>query len=77
MKKLGCTSYPSHTNFLLIDVKTDAEILSRSLLSKGVIVRSMVSYGLCDCIRVSVGTNRENEKFLNVLAECLQDDGNA
>ena len=77
VKKLGCTSYPSQTNFILIDVKVNAETLYLAMLKKGVIVRSMASYGFSDCIRVNVGTESENEKFLLALAECLVDIENA
>jgi histidinol-phosphate aminotransferase len=77
VKKLGCSSYPSHTNFLLIDVKTDVEKLYQAMLDKGVVVRSMVDYGLSDCIRVAVGTDHDNKRFLAALGQCLQDLGNA
>lgn len=73
LKKLGCTSYPSQTNFLLIDVKMDANRLHLAMLDKGVVVRPMHRYGLSDCIRATVGTDEENARFLTVLAECLKD----
>ena len=73
VKKLGCTSYPSQANFLLIDVKMDAIRLHRALLDKGVVVRPMHLYGLSDCIRTTVGTDEENTRFLIVLGECLKD----
>jgi histidinol-phosphate aminotransferase len=73
VKKLGCTSYPSQTNFLLIDVKMDTIRLHRAMLDKGVIVKPMYLYGLSDCIRTTVGTDEENTRFLIVLAECLKD----
>jgi histidinol-phosphate aminotransferase len=73
VKKLGCTSYPSQTNFLLIDVKSDATRLYQAMLGKGVIVRPMNLYGFADCIRINVGTDEENTRFLAVLAECLSD----
>jgi histidinol-phosphate aminotransferase len=73
VKKLGCTSYPSQTNFILIDVKMDAIRLYQAMLEKGVIVRPMNHYGFPDCIRINVGTDEENRRFLSVLAECLLD----
>jgi histidinol-phosphate aminotransferase len=73
VKKLGCTSYPSQTNFILIDVKMDAMRLYPAMLEKGVIVRPMNPYGFPDCIRINVGTDEENTRFLVVLAECLLD----
>ena len=73
VKKLGCSSYPSQTNFILIDVKMDATRLYQAMLGKGVIVRPMNLYGFSDCIRINVGTYEENARFLAALAECLLD----
>lgn len=71
--KLGCTPYPSHTNFFLIDVCGDATRLYEAMLYKGVIVRSMKAYGYPDFIRITVGTSEENKRFVAALADCLQE----
>ncbi len=73
VKKLGCIPYPSQTNFFLIDVKGDATTLYESMLHKGVIVRSMAAYGYPNFIRITVGTKRENERFIAALSDCLSD----
>lgn len=73
--KLGCRSYPSETNFFLIDVQGDADRLYQAMLYKGVIVRSMSAYGFADFIRVTVGTREENNRFLTSLADCLKELG--
>jgi histidinol-phosphate aminotransferase len=70
---LGCTPYPSHTNFFLIDVCGDATQLYEAMLYKGVIVRSMKAYGYPNFIRITVGTTAENERFVAALAECLRE----
>jgi histidinol-phosphate aminotransferase len=69
--KLGCKSYPSETNFFLIDVQGEADSLYKAMLGKGVIVRSMSAYGFDNFIRVTVGTEEENNRFLDSLADCL------
>ncbi|MGH9712282.1 MAG: histidinol-phosphate transaminase [Candidatus Acidiferrales bacterium] len=69
LKKLGITPVPSVTNFMLIDFGFDADPLAADLMKHGVIVRPMRWMGLPNAIRVSVGTNSENEKFLRTLAE--------
>lgn len=69
--KLGCSPYPSHTNFFLIDVGGGADAIYEAMLTKGVIVRSMSAYGFQNLIRINVGTDEENGRFLNALAECL------
>ena len=75
VEKLGCISYPSQTNFFLIDVRGNGDDLYRAMLHKGVIIRSMSSYGFPDFIRVTVGTEEENTRFLAALADCLADLG--
>ena len=41
------------------------------LLQEGIIVRSMKSYGLKEYIRVTIGTEEENENFVNKLKDVL------
>ncbi len=69
--KMGCKSYPSHANFFLIDVQGDADKLYQAMLYKGVIIRSMSAYGFSTFIRVTVGTEEENSRFLSSLSDCL------
>ena len=60
LTKLGFTVYPSVANFLLVSFKPhDAEQARLFLKSKGVLVRQMGSYGLPDCLRITVGTEDE------------------
>lgn len=73
--KFGCKSFPSETNFFLIDVQGDADKLYQAMLYKGVIVRSMSAYGFKNFIRVTVGTEEENNRFLSSLADCLAELG--
>jgi histidinol-phosphate aminotransferase len=72
---LGCKSYPSQTNFFLIDVGGDATRLYQAMLQKGVIVRSMKPYGYGNFIRINVGTSAENNRFLKGLEHCLKECG--
>lgn len=58
------TTYPSGGNFLLIRTP-DAAQAHADLLAHGVLVRRQDSYfGLEGCIRVSVGTPEQNDRFL-------------
>ncbi|MFN8237627.1 MAG: histidinol-phosphate transaminase [Chitinophagales bacterium] len=59
--------YPSDTNFILFKVP-DANDLYRYLLGQKVIVRNRDKAPLLKgCLRVSVGTKEENNKFINAL----------
>lgn len=67
----GLEFVPSHANFLL--VKTgDGDRLFREMLKQGVIIRSMKSYKLPDWVRISIGTDAQNRRCLEVLDSVLQ-----
>jgi histidinol-phosphate aminotransferase len=68
--EMGLEFVPTFANFILVKVG-HGTTLFRDMLRKGVIVRDMASYQLPEWIRVSIGTQAENEKFVRVLRECL------
>ncbi|OGV35065.1 MAG: histidinol-phosphate transaminase [Lentisphaerae bacterium GWF2_45_14] len=61
---------PTFTNFMLIKVGDGASVFKK-LEKKGVIVRPMGPYGLNEWIRVSLGTEEENLRFINELGKIL------
>ena len=71
LSRLGLKTYPSQTNFLLFEVPGKAAQVYQKMLTKGVIIRHMGSFGLEDFLRVSVGTEEENTMFLDRLALTL------
>ena len=66
----GVTAYPSDSNYILFRIggALDAGWVWQQLLEAGVLVRdfSRAKY-LENCLRVSVGTEEENGRFLEVL----------
>jgi histidinol-phosphate aminotransferase len=71
-KKLGLECVPSEANFILVNIKRDAEQVFQKLLKRGIVIRSMKAYGLGHFIRVSVGTRRQNRKFIKELKKVLK-----
>ena len=67
--QMGLGYAPSAANFIL--VKARQGIFQR-LLEAGVIVRPMDMYGLKGYIRVTVGTQKENEQFIKALKCALK-----
>ena len=63
-KKMGIPFIPSAANFILFEVKQDGLALFNCLLKKGVIIRDMYQYGLKHYMRVTVGTEKENKRFV-------------
>ncbi|WP_054957113.1 histidinol-phosphate transaminase [Paenibacillus dakarensis] len=70
--RMGLKYFPSHGNFILVDVQAPAKEVFESLLSKGIIIRSGFS---CypTYIRVSVGTPEHNQAFIGALEQVLRD----
>jgi histidinol-phosphate aminotransferase len=71
MNGLGLGYLPSVANFLCIDVGRPGQEVFQNLLPKGVIVRPVANYGLADFIRVTIGTEQENRRFIEALTEIL------
>ena len=71
MAKRGLDFIPSVGNFITIDVGRAAEPVYQALLREGVIVRPIANYGLPNHLRVTVGTDRENQIFLEALDRVL------
>jgi histidinol-phosphate aminotransferase len=67
----GVRLIPSTANFVLIELGQDSEAFAERLQRLGVIVRPMTWFGFPQAIRVSVGTARENIKFLCAMADLL------
>jgi histidinol-phosphate aminotransferase len=65
--RLGLEYIPSKGNFICVDVKRSGVDLFQDLLKQGVIVRPVANYGMPNHIRVSVGLESENAKFIDAL----------
>lgn len=68
LAELKLPSLASSTNFLAVNVGCDSKALCTLLEQHGVIVRPLSGYGLPTYIRVTVGTQEQNRKFLKSLA---------
>lgn len=69
---LGCAVYPSQANFLMFTPPMDALMLFENLLRRGIIIRPLTSYGLPKMLRVSIGSAKENQEFLEKTEEVLR-----
>lgn len=78
LKPLGLSWIPSIGNFISFDTGREADAVYEKLLVRGVIVRPIATYGMPNHLRVSVGIERENDRFLEALAVVMKeltDDG--
>jgi histidinol-phosphate aminotransferase len=69
-KALGLEYVPSFANFVLVKVG-DAAAVNNELLKRGVIVRPVAADGLPEWLRVSIGLQHENTRFIEALREVL------
>lgn len=70
----GIRPFPSRANFILFETPVGrATNIFQFLKEKGVLVKNLSTAGglLNDCLRVTVGTPRENDVFLSALRESL------
>lgn len=71
LDQLGVTYIESYGNFIAVEFKSDAVPIYDALLRRGVIVRPVGIYAMPNHLRVSIGTEAENRRFLEALAEVL------
>jgi len=72
LEKIGVKYTPSFTNFILIDLEDNPMQVYNDLLREGVIVRPVGGYGLKSHLRVSVGLETENKRFITALKKVLK-----
>ncbi len=68
---IGCEFVRTSANFIPVRVHSGTDVAA-ALMKKGVIVRDMTAWGLRDFIRVTVGTEAENKRFLRTLKSVLK-----
>jgi len=73
LNDLPVDSWPSDANFILFRPRErQADDVWRSLLAHSVLIRNCASWeGLKGCLRVTIGTPEENDRFLQALKESL------
>ena len=67
--------FPSQTNFVLFEVKADSQLVFNEMMKRGFITRSGAALGIPGYLRVTIGTEAQNAKFLSLLEEVLQEQG--
>jgi len=71
LKRLGLACIPAHGNFITFKAG-DAAGLNQKLLQQGVIVRPIAGYGMPEWLRVTVGSEGENARFLEAMDHALR-----
>ena len=69
-QQMGLEYVPSVANFILVNVG-DGDRLFAEMLKQGVIVRAMRGYKLPGWVRISIGTEAENHRCLEVMKKVI------
>lgn len=78
IEALGLKVHPSVANFVLASFaglpegRNDAEAARQHLKARGILVRQMGSYGLPDCLRITIGLEDQMEAVAAALAEYVR-----
>ena len=75
LTRLGLEYIPSFGNFVAFRIG-NATAMYRRLLELGLIVRPIANYDMPDWLRVSIGLESENAKFLSALEKCINEQVN-
>jgi histidinol-phosphate aminotransferase len=72
LRALGCEVWPSGANFVLFRPPQDGDVVWKALVERSILVRNTASWAHLDgCLRVTVGTEADNSRFLEALAAIL------
>jgi len=75
LEKLNIFSNKVSANFLLLDFKKcslSADNVEKKLQKKGLILRETKTYGLKNCLRLTIGNSLENKLFLKSINKILK-----
>lgn len=70
LNRLGLEHIPSHGNFVTFKAG-DGAAVNQKLLQQGIIIRPIGGYGLPEWLRVTIGTESDNSRFLDALEKAL------
>lgn len=66
LERLGVACLPAYGNFVTAQI-SDATHVNEQLLQRGIIVRPLGAYHMSNFLRISVGTPKQNDAFLQAL----------
>ncbi|HYF93045.1 MAG TPA: histidinol-phosphate transaminase [Symbiobacteriaceae bacterium] len=73
VSRLGLPHIPSAANFFMVRVPGDDGAMFQALMQQGVIVRPGRTFAMPGWLRVTVGTEEQNRRFLAALEKALAD----
>lgn len=74
LRKAGLEPVASDANFVMAPLASEeqAQRVAGELLRQGIVIRPLKAFGLPNCVRVSTGTDEENELFLESIQQVME-----
>ncbi len=74
LREMGFTVAPSEANFVMVECAgaAQAAALNEQLLRQGVVVRPLAAFGLPRCLRISTGTDGENQRCVEAMRRAVE-----
>jgi histidinol-phosphate aminotransferase len=71
LRELGLKVVPSDANFVMVEFDTaeQAAAFTDDLLRRGIIIRPLAAFGLPHCVRISTGTDEENQLAIEAIQQ--------
>ncbi|MDH3343333.1 MAG: aminotransferase class I/II-fold pyridoxal phosphate-dependent enzyme, partial [Gammaproteobacteria bacterium] len=69
--EMGLDYLPTMGNFISVNLRRDGQAVYDALLQKGVIVRPVGNYNMPEFLRITIGTEAQNQRFIKALTEVL------
>jgi len=69
--EMGLNYLPTMGNFISVNVRQNGVELYQKMLHHGVIVRPVANYAMPEYLRITIGTQQQNERFVETLKSCL------
>ena len=75
LRQVGLEAIDSEANFVMLALNENTAVshLNQRLLEQGVIVRPLEAFGLPHCLRVSTGSDEDNERCVKAMKRVLAD----
>ena len=70
-RKLGLFFLPTFANFFFVDFAKDSQLVFEALQRRGVITRTIKEYGFPNALRITIGTEEQNERLIRTLKRVL------
>jgi histidinol-phosphate aminotransferase len=70
-RKLGLFYLPTYANFIFVDFAKDSQTVFEALQRKGIITRTIKEYRFPHALRITIGTDKQNQKLIEALKNAL------